>query len=190
MRVAPRWSEIMVLVAVVALPLKAGGCGSSACITVTPAQLAGGACPSMDVAKARLVATCPASIVDVSGPGTLDGNLCCYPVDTRSQNTGFDPCALGDLGDLGVGGSGTGSGGVPVCSTCLAALNGVDPSQLCPGAESFFEDVVSCFCAAGETCAGVCADSLCGGTAVLGACTSCVESSTQCAAVVGTCENN
>jgi hypothetical protein len=102
MRLLRRWSEIVVVAAVVVLPFKAGGCGTTACITVTPAQLVNGACPGPTAAMARFSdPDCPGAIYNVDSAGTLDGNFCCYTVETQSDSapSGCDFGAGG--GDVG-----------------------------------------------------------------------------------------
>lgn len=102
-------------VAVAALPFKAGGCGSTACITVTPAQLVGGACPSASTALMRFGNGC-GTIYEVNGAGSLDGNFCCYSVQTQS---GDQTDSLGICGN-GVGGGVT-MGSVTVSSSFSSA---------------------------------------------------------------------
>ena len=221
MRRALRLSEFVVLVAVVALPLKAGGCGSSACITVTPAQLVGGACPSAAAARSRLVVqSCPVTITDVSGPGTLDGNLCCYPVVTQSQNNGFDICGFGAGGSVTSTGFGVGGGGFPGptstgfggsstvgvggagggifadagdCTTCFAALvDGADPSLICSGSTAELDNLAACVCGDAGECTGVCGPSLCAGQPIASPCSGCLQSSTNvtCTDAVSVCMQN
>ncbi len=114
MRRALRWSEVVVAVAVAALPFKAGGCGTTACITVTPAQLVNGACPGPAAALARFSdPNCPSTISNVDGAGTLDGNFCCYPVDTQNDGEAIE-CGEGVGGGsfgVGVGGTSFSGGG-------------------------------------------------------------------------------
>jgi hypothetical protein len=115
MHLLRRWSEVVVIAVVAVLPFKVGGCGTTACITVTPAQLTNGACPAPEVALARLSdPNCPSTITNVDGAGTLDGNLCCYSVDTQNDDE-EPPCpdetGAGGFSFSGVGGGVFGGGG-------------------------------------------------------------------------------
>jgi hypothetical protein len=107
-----RLSQIGVLVAVVLLPFKIGGCGHTACLTVTAKDLAmnNGACPSVGDAQTRFAGdgmTSPFGVTQscelgggvavVDGPGELDGELCCYPVDL-ADNSGEEACGTGSEG--------------------------------------------------------------------------------------------
>ncbi len=105
MRARFHWAQIGVGVAILLLPLKIGGCGKTACITVTSGQLAknGGACPSQAEALGFFTGTAGSSsfgnqegcgqgaVTQVDGAGELDGDLCCYPVDL-SGNSGESFC--------------------------------------------------------------------------------------------------
>src|SRR6185437_7521822 len=101
---------VLLVAAIAALPIKTTGCGHTACITVTADQVAqsGGTCPSAGVALSRFMdSSCPnTDITAIDGPGTLDGELCCYPVE---QNTGgpqvFCGGGFGECGDCGAGGA-------------------------------------------------------------------------------------
>jgi hypothetical protein len=107
---------IGVLVFVAALPLKTGGCGNTACITVTADQLAqaSGACPSPAEAQQRLPSNqgCEASStsVTVTGDGDLDGTVCCYPVNMNTTDNGDVSCFEGS-GEGGSSNSFNGEGG-------------------------------------------------------------------------------
>jgi len=210
MRRPLRWSEIVVVAAVAVLPFKVGACGTTACITVTPAQLVNGACPSAAVAQARFSdPNCPGTITAVDGSGTLDGNLCCYSVET--QNSNDLPLSLGECSGVGGGGNGVGGsstdvvsssgfggagGGIPdagSCATCLDVINGAPPSTLCPGAEPFLDDMVTCICADGGLsgeCQASCGDTLCEGAITSTDCADCLASGATCMGAVNVCESN
>jgi len=110
MQAKPRLLDAVLLVAAIAaLPIKTAGCGHTACITVTADMIAqnGGMCPSSDIALSRFMdRNCPnTDITAIDGPGTLDGELCCYPVE---QNTGGPQVFCGGFGE---GGFTSGQGG-------------------------------------------------------------------------------
>ena len=108
-----RWGA-MLLLPLVALPFAGtGACGSrTACFEYTQGEYAvhGNSCPAQADALANFTdATCPGPVVSVDGPGSFDGELCCYPVtqDDIVPNCGMgaggstmtDPCAFGGCTD-------------------------------------------------------------------------------------------
>lgn len=129
--------QVGVGVAVLLLPLKIGGCGNTACITVTSAQLAqnAGACPSPAAALmlfsgsptedpvAPAVCQQGGGVSSVDGPGSFDGpELCCYPVDLM-DNGGEEACGTsGESVAVGSGVfSGSSGGGGDVGSSTVAS---------------------------------------------------------------------
>ena len=128
MRAKPRLTDaVLIALGLLALPAKTTGCGHTACITVTAAQIAqsGGMCPSANAAMARFMdPNCPdTDITAVDGPGVLDGELCCYPVEQNTSGPqvfcGFDTTGVGGGFGVGQGGSSnlvaTGVGGCGGC---------------------------------------------------------------------------
>ncbi len=70
---------------VVSLPfVGSGGCGSrTACFEYSQPEyfVNGNSCPAQSGALSNFSnASCPGPVVSVDGPGTFDGELCCYPV--------------------------------------------------------------------------------------------------------------
>jgi len=214
MRRLLRWSEVVLVAAVVTLPFKAGGCGTTACITVTPAQLVGGACPSAaDALKRFSDPNCPGAIFNVEGTGTLDGNFCCYTVDTQTTNE-EEGCGIGVGGSFAVGGNGgstgftsttgfggglgstTGVGGAGggisfdggSCTTCDEVLNGSMAITLCMGVSSLLASVEACACS-GE-CTQLCEANICIGQGADMECSSCIAAASACAAALAACQEN
>jgi hypothetical protein len=189
-----RGSRIVLAVAALALPLKAGGCGTStACITVTSAQLLNGTCPSAQVAQNRFSdPDCPGSIVSVDSDGTLDDNLCCYSVTSESGNSEIDCGSTGDGigGDTSFessstgfgGGDGTG-GGQTFGNTCQDALNGAPVSSLSPASKMVLMSLQTCAC--NGTCMTSCDPTLCLSNAPDTGCLSCLQ--TSCSAQLTAC---
>jgi hypothetical protein len=204
---------------VVALPFKTGGCGNTACLTVTAVQLAqnNGTCPAATAAS-QLITGQACNSVSLEGPGELDGMLCCYPVndstngsciedgvgsfstgdalppgdgegevEEASASTGCGPCC-------GTGGCSSGTGGS--CATCLdVLLNGVVPPSLCDGISlTAFEELETCACTSGASCAQACGMSLCDGMQQPpdAGCVTCLGNSATsgCAAAVMNCQQN
>jgi len=197
MHLTSRPSGILVAIFALALPFKAGGCGRTACFTVTAAQLDHGACPSQDVASGRLVnAGCNGNIVSVDGAGALDGNLCCYPV--TEQDPGFNgptpPCGFGgDVpattgtfpGTTGMGGfGGTGGTTTTPCVSCAMALQGAPFGQVCNPTD--LSDLRVCACA--SKCTSACDPTVCFGNAPDNVCLTCME--TACASQLAVCKQN
>jgi hypothetical protein len=186
MQVTYRWSGLVVAVFALALPFKAGGCGQTACITVTPSQLKSGACPGLAAAQARFP---PCTGPTVEGPGILDDDLCCYPVAHLDNSTacvdngaggaagfgmGGDTSCGGFCGVGGSGGSG-GFGGAVGASTCDDALQGQTPfTQVTGSSLSHLMSLEQCGCAG--SCLMVCDPTLCVGNAPDNGCLICLLS--------------
>ena len=126
---ARRLYGIGVVLFVSALPLKVGGCGDTACFTVTNDQLTNGQCPSIQMAQARFMGNgCPTNnSITVKGNGELDGTLCCYPVDQQDQQNFEAPCPIqggigGDSSSVGDNGAGAGGPGVGPGGTFAAGV--------------------------------------------------------------------
>ena len=194
MNLTSRGSKIVVAAVALALPFKAGGCGSTACITVTAAQLVNGACPSSSEAQARFSdPNCPGAITSVDSAGTLDGNLCCYSV-TTAGNTEVE-CA-GTGGSFGDGsfsteessstGIGAGGGTSSCPGTCQAALNGAPFDTVCDGALMALMSLQMCACNA--ACMTSCDPTLCVGNAPDTGCLSCMQ--TNCATQLSACHDS
>jgi hypothetical protein len=192
MRVTYRWSVLVVTVFTLTLPFKAGGCGHTACITVTPSQLQGGACPEPAGAQARFPA-CTGPVVE--GPGILDNDLCCYPVTPPDNNA---PClddGVGGAGGFGVGGDTStggfggagGLGGAPSGPTCDDALEGAAPfTQVTGTSLSHLMSLEQCACAG--SCLMICDPTLCVGNAPDNGCLSCLLS--NCSTQLMACEES
>jgi hypothetical protein len=203
MRSKWRLSEILVVFVALALPFKAGGCGRTACITVSASQLQSGMCPSADKAMSRFdSAACDGlapPVASVDGPGAIDGDLCCYPVTESSDNAEFGSPACGVGGSpstnvsvgvgvstsvgvgVGVGGNTTASG----CVSCKTALQGAPFSQVCQGpASDALQALRACACA--SNCTAQCDATLCFGNLPDNACQTCVNSA--CSSELMTCQ--
>jgi hypothetical protein len=85
---------VVLVTVALAIPFATNGaCGSrTACIEYTQAEYtAAGSCLSPADALATFTTeSCPGSIVSVNGPGSFDGEICCYPVtyDNVDQSCG------------------------------------------------------------------------------------------------------
>lgn len=193
----PRVARLLVIaLALGALPLKSGACGGrTACFTVTAAELGGGqACPGVGEASTRLLNTmCPGSVESVDGPGSLDGDLCCYPV-TYGPLPGDSICGVTfptTSGDFPTGtsassassGTAIGFDGGPTgpCVSCNAALNGAPFGQVCDPTP--LSKLRVCACAA--NCTDACDPTLCAGNAPDNGCLACVQAS--CASELAAC---
>jgi hypothetical protein len=200
MRLSSRWSNALLLAAVVILPLKSGGCGRTACITLTQAQLANtaGMCPDAMTAQSRLVDTvdCSGPVASVDGPGDLsDGNLCCYPVTLTDSNASED-CGSGVGGGFsgevsvsssvsGIGGFGGAGGGLPsMCATCPEALTGAPFNDVCSAEQPLLSALQICAC--NGTCMSLCDPTLCVGNQPDNGCLSCLQ--TSCNAQLMACQ--
>jgi hypothetical protein len=176
--------RVVLFVAAVSVPVAASGaCGSrTACIEYTQAEYAanGNACLSTAGALATFTTEgCPGSIVSVDGPGSFDGEICCYPVTYASvdQSCGTAPGG----GTTGFGASTTGFTTVTVSTSancqdvfCSAAVGtGIAPCgqpalqnftalQACAGCDSLVLDGgASCVTSCGTLCSGQTVDSVC-----------------------------
>jgi hypothetical protein len=201
---------IGLVVLMAALPLKTAGCGNTACITVTADQTAQAVCPLRGEAQQRISGQgCddPSNlIVTVTGDGDLDGTVCCYPVNVKS-NEGPLPCIApeGNGGGFSEGdGSTAASGGEvcpggccpgdcgPGCATCADVLmNTAPPATLCAGAsKTAFADIMDCAC--NGPCAGPCAAVFCAANGVSSTCLSCLmdAATSGCSSPLTTCQQN
>ena len=127
MRAKPRLTDaVLIALGLLALPAKTTGCGHTACITVTAKQIAesGGMCPSANAAFARFMdPNCPdTDITAVDGPGELDGELCCYPVEQKTSGPQVF-CGFGTGSGIG-GGFGVGVGGSATFSSHSVGVGG------------------------------------------------------------------
>jgi hypothetical protein len=191
-----RRSEILVAVIALAVPVEAGGCGRTACITVSAAQLPSGMCPSTDMARARFDAdSCfgASPVASVDGPGAIDGDLCCYPVTEGSSDNGAVPtCGVGGNEGVGVGfgvSTSGGFGGTTTigCAPCRSALQGAPFSQVCQGpASEALQQLRACACA--SNCTTQCDNTLCFGNMPDNACLTCVNSA--CGGALMLCERS
>jgi hypothetical protein len=214
---SPRAARAAVLLAVVLLPLKAGGCaGSSACINVPQSTYAASGCPSRAAAGSFFASSCAVESVD--GDATYDGELCCYPVtptgngDDCNVPVGFGGGVVGmtagvsgsggavvavgsgvvfDGGGFGGSGSGGFGGFVPVdagCASCAQTLSeGLSGSSVCPGAAG--ASFMSLVSCACTNCPTQCAATLCDADGGLaGDCQSCIKG--PCGGQLESCLNN
>jgi hypothetical protein len=125
---------IGVVLFVAALPFKTGGCGNTACMTVTATDLAqaNGVCPSPDVASQRISGQA-CTTVTITGNGELDGALCCYPV--QESTGGSCDFVAGETGTgTGVVFPGGGGAGPPVGEVVASASAGTGCVGPCCGA--------------------------------------------------------
>jgi hypothetical protein len=186
-----RRSEIVVMLFALALPFKAGGCGSTTCITVTQADLQNGECPSQMVAQMRV--TDPnmcffgSTMTMIEGDGVLDGQLCCYPSSKQSSNGG---CFIGMGGGVstGFGTATTGFGGSTTTgfATCNSALQGAPFDQVTePQSKADLETLEMCGC---NKCTSVCDPTLCTGNKPDDGCMGCLLSS--CATELTACQQH
>jgi hypothetical protein len=200
---------------VVSLPFAGnGGCASrTACFQFSqPEFMVMNSCPAQSNALANFSdPNCPGPVVSVDGPGTFDGELCCYPVtydsitpDCGSGNGGgsatgtFGTGFPGETTAVGTGFMSTSSG--PSCGpSCASALmNGVAP---CGGsAQSAYTDLQTCAgCfgggfgggggagGGGSSCTTTsdCFGNLCANIAIDGECSACLM--TSCGTQLGAC---
>ena len=176
MRSMSRGAGILVALATLALPLAAGDCGRTACITVTQADLENGACPAPAAARARFSSpACPGPVTAVDGPGVRDGSLCCYPVEIDDADA--QPCGTGNGGAPPVGSSSvSGTGGLPAgCVTCGDALRGAPFTKTCGNEQTLLQDLEACGCSG--ACLTSCDPSLCIGNAPDTGCLDCLLAS-------------
>jgi hypothetical protein len=192
----PRFARFLVIALFLGLfPLKTGGCdgGRTACFTVS-----GKTCPSEDslnqsISMSIANTMCSGEISSVDGPGTLDGDLCCYPVSYAGN--GAFPCSLGiSTTTVGTGGFGTTTfpssssgfaGGTTTssnCVSCNAALQGAPFSQVCNPTP--LDNLRICACA--STCTTECDPTLCEGNAPDTGCLSCLQA--NCSSQLTTCK--
>jgi hypothetical protein len=162
----------MVVALALALPFSAGGgCGNrTACFAYTQGEYAqnGNACPSPTDALASFTdPACPGPVVSVDGPGSFDGEICCYPVTEDS--------IVPDCGNTSSTGGSTSTGppppptggfssgtGIPTCTTtCADTL--VEGGQPCTNGGGPFASLVAC---ASSTCTVQCPTFLAGGAVV------------------------
>src|SRR5690242_18016884 len=170
----------IILVALVgSLPFAGGGgCGSrTACFQFTQAEFdLASSCPAPKDALAGFTDShCPGAIVAVDGPGSFDGQICCYPV-TYDDIT--PDCGYSGTGATGTGAfpeDTTGSGVVTTTCTPTCAFSiQTDDSPPCVSQVSLdaWSQIQSCACSA-NMCGGACS-SLCQGLGVDQVCTSCM----------------
>ncbi len=184
-----RSSRLMVTLFAVALPFKAGGCGRTACITVTPSQLQGGACPGAAAAQPRFTGTdCQGPTV--LGDGVLDDGLCCYPVEF--QNGGLD-CGGGDGAGasasavaVGIGVTTGSAGGSIPGVTCNDALDGAPFTQVTGVSAADLMSLEMCACEG--ACLMTCDPTLCVGNAPDTGCLSCLLS--NCPSQLHACQEH
>jgi hypothetical protein len=202
----PNLARILVVGFTLALvPFKAGGCdgGRTACFTVT-----GQTCPSQDALNSSIASSpanlaCSGEISSVDGPGTLDGDLCCYPVTYVSGNgvpcdlvittsegtggftTGFSS-STGTFGGSSSGTFGSSSGLPPNCVSCNAALQGAPFDQACDPTP--LANLRVCACA--NKCTEACDPTLCTstGNAPDNVCRSCLQA--NCASELMACQES
>jgi hypothetical protein len=147
-----------------------GGCGSStACFQFTRQEFAVHmSCPSQTDAMANFTdPSCPGPVVSVDGPGSFDGQLCCYPVtyddinpDCGNSNsggsTGSGPTGTFPGVAVGVGAgpassssssTGTGTSCEATCASALATGGSVAPCSFNGAAVSAWNDLLgTCAC--------------------------------------------
>jgi hypothetical protein len=179
-----RSSRLVVTLFAAALPLKVGGCGRTACITVTPSQLQGGACPAPAAAQPRFASeNCQG--LTVLGNGVLDDELCCYPVE--AQNSGFN-CFEGDgsIASAGVAVGAGGAGGAMFEVTCNDALNGAPFTKVTGSSAADLMSLEMCACQG--ACLMTCDPTLCIGNAPDNGCLSCLLS--HCPSQLQACQES
>lgn len=193
MQVTYRWSTVVLMVFALALPLKASGCGRTACITVTASQLQGGACPDPTAAQARFSSQgCAGPTVE--GPGILDNELCCYPVMLSDDNVNCSGEGVGGTSMFdgetsttgGFGGGFGGSNGSGGGATCEQALQGAPFTQVSTSSMAFLMSLETCAC--GGTCVATCGQTLCIGNAPTNGCLTCLLS--NCSTQLMNCQQH
>jgi hypothetical protein len=169
-----------------------GGCASrTACFAFTVPEFdMHMSCPSQSDALVDFTSpTCPGPIVSVDGPGSFDGELCCYPVTYDDINSDCGNSANGGA-VVGAGGSagtntfppvgpgpgagptsgptsgpssGTGTGTCPqTCAVALAAGGSLPPcSTNSIGVEAWGALLGACACATFEGDGGLGCESAC-----------------------------
>jgi len=197
-------SVLATIVLILPFAASGGGCGSStACFTFSQGQFAvnGNRCPAQADALLNFRdPKCPGPVVAVNGPGTFDGELCCYPVTYEDITPA---CGAGMGGSLSTTGSfpppgpqgvtavGTGVGGSSTgcASTCDSAFFAAGPPCSGPPLQAYEALQVCAECGgsgaggsgdagsddAGASCALVC-QVFCANGAVGGACSTCLTS--------------
>jgi hypothetical protein len=177
----------LAVVAIACLPLGAGGActGRTACFTYTQGEYAanGNQCPAAKDALPNFTdPKCPGPVVAVNGPGTFDGQICCYPVTYED--------IVSDCGNNGTGGHGGSFTSPPLlpppgpgCTNqCNAALEqGTTPCN--DTVAALFGMLISC---ADMMCPSQCADFL-AGQALDQPCTQCLQA--DCAGALFQCEH-
>lgn len=168
-------------VVVACLPFAGGGgCGSrTACFQFTQAEFdQTSSCPGPKDALAEFTdPRCPGAIVSVDGPGSFDGQICCYPVT-------YDDITP-DCGNDGTGGTRTpgtmaGSGVMTTTScatTCSFSIQTNDAPPCASGdALDAWTNIQSCACAptaCNSSCTALCE----GFGGIDDTCTSCLQAS-------------
>jgi hypothetical protein len=190
--------------ALVVPAVASGACASrTACIAYTQAEYDAnnGCLAPKDALGAFTSPTCPGSVVSVDGPGTFDGEICCYPVtyDKVDQS-----CNNGN----GNSGSGFAGGGTtfgpptptttgtfpstgtcaPTCSTAIDAGLPLCGSTLANEALNQLQICAGCFeSPSGSNCVSQCS-SFCVGGAVDPVCDSCLAN--VCGDALTSCRSN
>jgi hypothetical protein len=159
---SPRLACLFVGATLLALPSALSGCGQTACFVWTEQE---GVCPGASEALQFFNQEgCAGHVSSVEGPGSFDGQLCCYPVSYRdTYQVCSEPGVGGDIGvspGNPVGGVG-GVGGTPPCTICEEGL--VDPGTatqiLCPDSFDAFDALFVCGCSG--PCASACEGAWC-----------------------------
>jgi hypothetical protein len=190
MRFRISWAGAAVAAATVLLPIKAGGCGRTACITFSQAKYDknGGSCPSSADAMTRFNGPCGGGVISaVNGDGIFDGEFCCYDVMTDDSFIGdcFGGFA-GSPGTAGFGGIGGVGGGPLPCDPCSTALTQGVFNPLCGGnSQSTFSALQSCGC---SFCPTECNQTLCSDVALDTTCGDCL--SVNCGTEFTDCSND
>jgi hypothetical protein len=192
----PRPKLALFVAALVVPAVVSGACGSrTACIAYTQAEYnANNGClaPS-DAIAAFTSPSCPGSIVSVDGPGTFDGEICCYPVTYDSV---VQSCNEGN-GNSGPGfAGGVTTFGPPPPTTscaplCVLAFEQGGPPCGNPGAIQAYVALQACAGCNGAPTPSSCEDqcpSFCSDGALDPTCGPCLM--TSCSAAVGTCNVN
>jgi hypothetical protein len=179
-----------------------GACGSrNACFQYTQAEFnVNNSCPDPSSALASFTdPNCPGDIISVDGPGTFDGQICCYPV-TYGDIT--SSCGMGgaNTGTTGTttfpgttGTTGTGTTTLMCPPTCAASVNS-DDSAPCGSTSSFdaWQALQPCACGGftfdgGGTC-GLSCGSFCQSLGLDPTCSSCL--SMNCLSLIQNCMSN
>jgi len=132
----------------------------------------GGAAPALLIAAAAVLhGGCGGSVIleeGAAGSGGAGGagTSSQGPATSNGATTGFGPSVVSST-----------AAGPMACLSCAEVLTEGSMGQLCPKAELFYKELVSCVCA--ELCIPQCGSNTCAGGTATDDCSNCIVSSCQ-----------